>query len=128
MNTTTLMMMRCLSSNRMSSGDRLRLGLGGSGRRQVDGIDGAGDDLGAGVGGGNAVGRNAAVLDQCAQARTRHADAGLGEPFVEARSRGFGGSRYGKGWRGAGRHAFVLWWCKLGIPDRRPLNGSVGRD
>ena len=69
----------------MSSG----CGQGVDGRRQVDGVDGAGDHLGAGVGGGLAVGGDAAFLDQDAQAGAGHAGACVGQPFVETRVRGF---------------------------------------
>ena len=85
------------------------------GDRQVDGVDGAGDDLGAGVGRRLAVGGDTAFLDQYPQAGPGHAGSSVCQPFVEARARCFrrGGNHHGLGL--VGRHAFVAVRCKVGI-------------
>ena len=95
--------------------DVFRFGQRADGDGQVDGLDGAGDDFGAGVGRRLAVGGDAAFLDQYPQAGPGHAGSRVSQPFIEARARCFrrGGNDHGLGL--LGRHAFVAVRCKVGI-------------
>ena len=95
--------------------DILWLGLRIDRRGQVDGVGDAGEHLCGRIIGPLAVGGNAALLDQDAQARAGHAGSGVRQPFVEARARGF---RRGGQAQGCGlfcRHAFVVVACEVGI-------------
>ena len=95
--------------------DVLGLGQGADGGRERDGVGGGCDHLGAGVGDRLAVERDAALLDQDAQARPGHACSGLRQPFVQPIPGGFRRGHKAEGFGGVRRHAFVAMRCEVGI-------------